>query len=54
MEEIQEAIDALTPQSILRHVRKHPPGNFTVVTLGPKPLRLMKEFQGPARLVAKP
>lgn len=41
-DEIQAAIDALTPQSILRHVRRHPPRDFTIVTLGPKPLRMRR------------
>jgi predicted Zn-dependent peptidase len=44
MEEIQEAIDALTPRSILNHVKKHPPRDFTIVTLGPKALKLRREF----------
>jgi predicted Zn-dependent peptidase len=39
-EEIQKAIDTLTPASILEHVKKHPPGGFTIVTLGKNPLRL--------------
>jgi predicted Zn-dependent peptidase len=38
LDEIQNAIDKLTPRSILEHVRLFPPGNYTVVTLGPKPL----------------
>jgi predicted Zn-dependent peptidase len=37
-DEIQTAIDALTPDSILTHVRRCPPADFTIVTLGPKPL----------------
>ena len=40
MQEIQDAIDALSPQTILQHVRKHPPKDFTIVTLGPKALKL--------------
>jgi predicted Zn-dependent peptidase len=39
-DEIQSAINGLTPQLILNHVRRHPPGDFSIVTLGPKPLRL--------------
>lgn len=39
-EEIQQAIDALTPASILEHVKKNPPRDFTIVTLGKSPLRL--------------
>jgi predicted Zn-dependent peptidase len=37
-EEIQSAIDGLTPESILDHVRRCPPRDFVIVTLGPKPL----------------
>ncbi len=39
-DEIQSAIDALTPESIVAHLQRHPPGNFTTVTLGPEPLRV--------------
>jgi predicted Zn-dependent peptidase len=38
-DEIQAAIDALTPQGIVEHLRRCPPGDFTIVTLGPKPLK---------------
>jgi predicted Zn-dependent peptidase len=41
-EEIQSAIDALTPRRIAAHLRRHPPGDFTIVTLGPKPLRVKR------------
>lgn len=41
-DEIQSAIDALTPRSILAHLRRYPPRDFTIVTLGPKPLRLKR------------
>ena len=51
MEEIQGAIDALSPRSILHHVRKYPPRDFTIVTLVPKALKLNKEFRGTARAV---
>ena len=37
-DEIQAAIDGLTPETIVGHLRRHPPGDFTIVTLGPKPL----------------
>ncbi len=40
VEEIQQAIDTLTPESILAHVRRHPPQDFTIVTLGKNPLEL--------------
>jgi len=39
-DEIQQAINALTPQSIVDHVRRHPPGDYTIVTLGPQPLKV--------------
>jgi predicted Zn-dependent peptidase len=39
-DEIQSAIDALTPAKIVGHLRRCPPHDFTVVTLGPKPLRV--------------
>jgi predicted Zn-dependent peptidase len=38
-DEIQAAIDALTPAGIVEHLRRCPPGDFTIVTLGPKPLK---------------
>jgi predicted Zn-dependent peptidase len=37
-DEIQSAIDALTPEAIVAHLRRHPPEDFTLVTLGPKAL----------------
>jgi predicted Zn-dependent peptidase len=37
-DEIQAAIDGLTPQNIGEHLRRCPPQDFTIVTLGPKPL----------------
>jgi predicted Zn-dependent peptidase len=39
LEEIQAAITALTPDGIVRHVRKFPPRDCTVVTLGPNALK---------------
>jgi predicted Zn-dependent peptidase len=39
-DEIQSAINALTPESILAHLERCPPRDFTVVTLGPTPLKL--------------
>jgi predicted Zn-dependent peptidase len=53
MEEIQQAIDALSPRTILQHVKKHPPRDFTIVTLGPKPLKLRKEFAARRELAAR-
>jgi len=38
-EEIQGAIDALTPATILAHLRSQPPKEFTIVTLGPQALK---------------
>lgn len=37
-DEIEAAINNLSPDSIVRHLRQHPPRDFTIVTLGPKPL----------------
>ena len=39
-EEIKAAIDALTPAAILGHLGRYPARDFTVVTLGPQPLKL--------------
>ena len=39
-DEIQAAVNALTPESIVAHVRRCPPADFTIVTLGPKPLEV--------------
>jgi len=49
-EEIQQAIDALSPESILAHVKKFPPSDFTIVTLGKQPLQM----PGTAPVVAAP
>ena len=38
--EIQAAIDSLTPKGIVAHLKKMPPRDFTIVTLGPKSLRI--------------
>jgi predicted Zn-dependent peptidase len=40
LEEIQAAIDGLSVDGILEHLRRYPAKDFTVVTLGPAPLRL--------------
>jgi predicted Zn-dependent peptidase len=40
LDEIQAAIDSLTPRRIVAHLKKMPPRDFTIVTLGPKPLRV--------------
>jgi predicted Zn-dependent peptidase len=39
-DEVKSAIDGLTPTSITKHVRRHPPKDFTIVTLGPKALHV--------------
>jgi predicted Zn-dependent peptidase len=38
-DEIQAAIDGLTPAKVLAHLRRCPPQDFTVVTLGPRELQ---------------
>ena len=40
MDEIRRHVDALTCDDLIEHLRQHPPGNYTVVTLGPKPLEM--------------
>jgi predicted Zn-dependent peptidase len=40
LHEIQAAVSALTPVVIRDHVRRFPPKDFTIVTLGPRPIRL--------------
>jgi predicted Zn-dependent peptidase len=39
-DEIQSAINSLTPATILDHLHRCPPREFTIVTLGPKPLEV--------------
>lgn len=39
-DEIQSAVNALTPERIVDHLERCPPGDFTIVTLGPQPLEL--------------
>jgi predicted Zn-dependent peptidase len=39
-DEIQAAIEQLSPASITEHLQRHPPADFSVVTLGPKPLTI--------------
>jgi predicted Zn-dependent peptidase len=43
-EEIQAAVNALTPRKITHHVRRFPPSDFTIVTLGPKALHLKRQL----------
>jgi predicted Zn-dependent peptidase len=42
-DEIQEAINCLTPEGIVRHLQRCPLRDFSVVTLGPKPLETKGE-----------
>ena len=39
-DEIQSAINALSPEGIVAHLKRCPPRDFTIVTLGPKALRV--------------
>lgn len=40
LDEVRQAIDNLTPASIVEHVRRLPPKDFTIVTLGAESLRI--------------
>ncbi len=40
VEEIGRKVDELSCDSINRYIAAHPPGDFTVVTLGPQPLQI--------------
>jgi predicted Zn-dependent peptidase len=40
IEEIQSAVDALTPRTIIGHLERFTPAEFRVLTLGPKPLNI--------------
>jgi predicted Zn-dependent peptidase len=40
LSEMQAAIDALSPRIILEHLDRHPPHDFTIVTLGPNALQV--------------
>jgi predicted Zn-dependent peptidase len=40
LEEVSRLLDALSCESINGYLSAHPPGDFTVVTLGPKPLEV--------------
>lgn len=39
-DEIQSAINALSPESIVAYLHRYPARDFTIVTLGPKPLEI--------------
>ena len=43
-EEIQGAIESLTPGRIVDYAKRYPAQDFTIVTLGPEKLKLRKEF----------
>lgn len=43
LDEVQSAVDALTPAAVLRHLDRYPPKDLTVVTLGPEPLTVPGE-----------
>jgi predicted Zn-dependent peptidase len=40
LDEVGALVDALTCESINGYLAAHPPGDFTVVTLGPSPLEV--------------
>ena len=40
LDEISQLVDALTPESINAYLVEHPPGGFSVVTLGQSPLEV--------------
>ncbi|MBI3909570.1 MAG: insulinase family protein [Armatimonadetes bacterium] len=40
IEEIREAVTAVTPDDIVDYLRRHPVGGFTIVTLGPRELEI--------------
>jgi predicted Zn-dependent peptidase len=41
-DEIQKEVNALSPERIVAHLRRCPPRDFTIVTLGPRPLDLSR------------
>lgn len=43
LEEIREGVESVTQESIIAHLRRCPPANFTVTTLGPRPLTMPVE-----------
>ena len=40
IEEISACVDGLSPETINRYLQDHPPGDFTIVTLGPQALEV--------------
>jgi predicted Zn-dependent peptidase len=49
IQEIQMAINSLTPQRITAHLDRCPPRDFTIVTLGPQPLAVPDGQRAPSR-----
>jgi predicted Zn-dependent peptidase len=45
LQELQTAINSLSPRKIVNHLCRFPPADFTIVTLGPKALRLPERFR---------
>jgi predicted Zn-dependent peptidase len=45
LDEIQAAINALSPKSVVDHVRRFPPRDLTVVTLGPDEIHLPERYR---------
>jgi predicted Zn-dependent peptidase len=43
LEEVRDRIDALTVKDVLDYVDAHPAGDFTILTIGPKPLEEPRE-----------
>lgn len=41
LSEVNARIDALTVESVLEYVRRHPARDFTILTIGPQPLEVM-------------
>jgi predicted Zn-dependent peptidase len=40
LDEVREKIEALTVDTLLAHIAKHPAKDFTILTLGPEPLEV--------------
>ena len=47
-EEVRAAVESLTPEKITAHLHRCPPGPFTIVTLGPQPLRVGRSLTAAA------
>jgi predicted Zn-dependent peptidase len=46
LDEIQSEVQSLTPARVVEYVRRYPPRDLTVVTLGPRPLALKLSTNG--------